>query len=231
MAAMQAQTLADGELELDFPADSVARLTLSNPDKRNPLSHPVLDALAETLPALDHGIDVRCVIITGAGRAFSAGYDLGGIPEETFEREAEALVAHPFTDAMEAVSRHPYPMLAAINGHCLGGGVNLVHEPDLLRARGVEVATGEEQLLRPRDTHGLDEPLEPGVPVDQAELGGRHPELGLGGADPQVAADGKLQPSAEAVAVDRRQPPACAPPRPARRAPSSSSCAGWPDCH
>jgi enoyl-CoA hydratase/carnithine racemase len=131
MAAMQAQTLADGELELDFPADSVARLTLSNPDKRNPLSHPVLDAIAETLPRLDHGIDVRCVIITGAGRAFSAGYDIGGIPDATFEREAEALVAHPFTAAMDAVSAHPYPVLAAINGHCLGGGLELAVRCDL----------------------------------------------------------------------------------------------------
>ena len=103
------QELAGGELRLDFPAEAVARLTLNNPDKRNPLSHPVLDAIAETLPQLDHGIDVRCVVITGAGKAFSAGYDIGAIPDESFERDAEALVAHPFTAAMDAISAHPYP--------------------------------------------------------------------------------------------------------------------------
>jgi enoyl-CoA hydratase/carnithine racemase len=117
--------LAGGELLLDFPAEAVARLTLHNPDKRNPLSHPVLDALAETLPRLDHGIDVRCVVITGAGKAFSAGYDIGAIPDETFARDAEALVAHPFTAAMDAISAHPFPVIAAINGHCLGGGLEL----------------------------------------------------------------------------------------------------------
>ena len=112
-------------------ADAVARLTLNNPDKRNPLSHAVLDAIAEVLPRLDHGIDVRCVVITGAGRAFSAGYDIGAIPDDSFEQDAEALVAHPFHAAMEAVSAHPYPVLAAINGHCLGGGLELAVRCDL----------------------------------------------------------------------------------------------------
>lgn len=131
MAEMKPQTMAGGELRLDFPAEAVARLTLTNPDRRNPLTHPVLDAIAATLPKLDHGIDVRCVVITGEGKAFSAGYDIGGIPDETFERDAEALVAHPFTAAMEAISAHPYPVIAAINGHCLGGGLELAVRCDL----------------------------------------------------------------------------------------------------
>ncbi len=123
--------LAGGELRLDFPAPAVARFTLDNPGKRNPLSHAILDDLAATLPLLDHGIDVRCVLITGAGKAFSAGYDIGAIPDETFERDAEALVAHPFTAAMDAISAHPFPIVAAINGHCLGGGLELAVRCDM----------------------------------------------------------------------------------------------------
>jgi enoyl-CoA hydratase/carnithine racemase len=71
------------------------------------------------------------VIVTGAGEMFSAGYDIGGIPDESFERDAEALVAHPFHAAMEAVSAHPFPVVAAINGHCLGGGLELAVRCDL----------------------------------------------------------------------------------------------------
>ncbi|HSJ17346.1 MAG TPA: enoyl-CoA hydratase-related protein [Solirubrobacterales bacterium] len=123
--------LAEGKLVLDEPAEAVARLTLSNPERRNAIDHEVLDGLAEALRELDRGIEIRCVIVTGAGGTFSAGYDIADIPEESFERDAEALVAHPHHAAMDAVSSHPYPVLAAIPGPCLGGGLELAVRCDL----------------------------------------------------------------------------------------------------
>ena len=125
------ERLAGGKLLLDSPAEAVARLRISNPERRNALDHEILDALAETLPRLDRGIETRCVVITGAPPVFSAGYDIAAIPPETFERDAEALVAHPFHAAMEAIAAHPWPTVAAINGHCLGGGLELAITCDL----------------------------------------------------------------------------------------------------
>lgn len=125
------ERLAGGKLLLDSPAEAVVRIRISNPERRNALDHEILDTLAETLPRLDQGIETRCVMITGAPPAFSAGYDLTAIPGDTFERDAEALVAHPFHDAMEALAAHPWPTVAAINGHCLGGGLELAMTCDL----------------------------------------------------------------------------------------------------
>ena len=119
------------KLLLDFPAAAVARLTISNPAKRNALDHEILDAITATVPQLDSGIDVRCLVITGADPVFSAGYDIGGIPDESFSEDAEALVAHPFPAALETLDAFPWPTLAALNGHCLGGALELAITCDL----------------------------------------------------------------------------------------------------
>ena len=125
------EPLAGGKLRLDEPAPHVTRLTIDNPAKRNALDHDILGAIADVMPSLDRGIETRCVVITGTGKVFSAGYDIGGIPDEVFAEEAERLVAHPFHRAIEAVEAFPFPTLAAINGHALGGGLELALSCDL----------------------------------------------------------------------------------------------------
>jgi enoyl-CoA hydratase/carnithine racemase len=129
--------LADGKLLVDEPASGVVRLTISNPDKRNALDHPILDAITATLTALTNAEDegARCVAITGAHGMFSAGYDIGEIPGEEFEQRAERLVAHPFTEAIEALEAYPYPTLAALSGHTIGGGLELALACDLRVAK------------------------------------------------------------------------------------------------
>ncbi|MGZ8633657.1 MAG: enoyl-CoA hydratase/isomerase family protein [Solirubrobacteraceae bacterium] len=117
-----------GELLLDRPADGVLRLTISNPAKRNALDQAILDAVAVVLR--DVG-EARAVILTGAQGMFSSGYDIGDIPEDVFAEEAERLVAHPFTAAVDALAGCAIPTVAALSGHAIGGGLELALACDL----------------------------------------------------------------------------------------------------
>jgi enoyl-CoA hydratase/carnithine racemase len=124
------------KLQLDEPAENVARLTISNPERRGALDHELLDALGEYTRTLD----ARCLVIRGSGPVFSAGYDIGGFEEGHFEESAERLVAHPFQDAIEALDAYPYPVLGQINGHAIGGGLELALACDFrVAARGVKL--------------------------------------------------------------------------------------------
>jgi enoyl-CoA hydratase/carnithine racemase len=124
--------LADGKLLLDAPAPGVVRLTIANPAKRNALDHPILDAITAALAALAApSSPARCLLLTGSGGMFSAGYDIGEIPDEEFEERAERLVAHPFTEAIDAIEAFPYPTLAVLGGHTIGGGLELALACDL----------------------------------------------------------------------------------------------------
>ncbi|HZO79847.1 MAG TPA: enoyl-CoA hydratase-related protein [Solirubrobacteraceae bacterium] len=118
---------AAGRLLVDEPASGVARLTISNPAKRGALDHAILDAIATTL----FGLEARCVIVTGEGSIFSAGYDIGHLSTDVLADEAERLVAHPFAAAIAALEAYPYPTLASINGPAIGGGLELALACDL----------------------------------------------------------------------------------------------------
>jgi enoyl-CoA hydratase/carnithine racemase len=121
-----------GALRFDFPADGVTRVTLDNAAKRNALDADILEGLAAELPS----IDARCVIVTGAGDAFSAGYDIGNL---TPEKLADVLI-HPFEAAMAALDEVPVPVIAALGGHAFGGGLELAMACDLrLSARGARL--------------------------------------------------------------------------------------------
>ena len=115
------------KLQLDEPAEGVARLTIANPERRGALDHELLDSLAEHARTLD----ARCLVIRGSGSVFSAGYDIGNLEESEFEEAAERLVAHPFHDAIEALEAYAYPVVGEINGHAIGGGLELALTCDM----------------------------------------------------------------------------------------------------
>jgi enoyl-CoA hydratase/carnithine racemase len=124
------------KLVLDHPGEHVARLTIDNPERRGALDHELLDALGEHTRTLE----ARCLVIRGSGPVFSAGYDIGNFDEGRFEEAAERLVAHPFQAALEALDAYPYPVIGQLNGHAIGGGLELALACDLrIAASGIKV--------------------------------------------------------------------------------------------
>jgi enoyl-CoA hydratase/carnithine racemase len=159
--------LASGKLMLDEPAERVVRLTITNPERRGALDHEILDALADAARTLE----ARCLVIAGSGQMFSAGYDIGNLESDEFERAAERLVAHPFHAAIEALEAYEYPILAQLNGHAIGGGLELAVTCDMrIAARGVKLGMPPAKLGLIYSHTGLRKFLEVCGPAFTSEL-------------------------------------------------------------
>lgn len=111
-------------IDVDGP---VGRILLDRPEKLNPLSAVCLGELIETASWFDERADVRAVIISGAGRAFSAGADLDSFTEGQTSRED----GDRGRRMIEAIERMRAVTIAAVHGHCVGGGCVLVSACDL----------------------------------------------------------------------------------------------------
>lgn len=104
--------------------DLVCTLTLNRPEKRNLVTPTMLLKIDDELKRLDHDGKVRCVVIRGAGdKAFSSGYDIAAIGENDMMRDYEG--EHPLTIAGNGIENFPYPVIAMINGHAFGAGLEL----------------------------------------------------------------------------------------------------------
>ncbi len=119
-------------LALDEPRPGVVVITLSRPERHNAMTNTMFDELEHAADALDAEDDCRVVILTGAGKAFCAGYDLADAEDlpglgalgmlDQQERAARALLA---------VRSMRVPVVAAVNGAAAGGGMSLALAADI----------------------------------------------------------------------------------------------------
>ncbi len=109
---------------------AVCTLTLNRPEKRNLITPEILSALTSELNRLEKEDKVRCVIIRGAGdKAFSSGYDIGAIGHNDMIKHHEG--DHPLGRALRTIENFPYPVIAMMNGHAFGAGLELAVTCDL----------------------------------------------------------------------------------------------------
>lgn len=113
----------------------IARVTLTRPDKLNALTLDTLDALVATGRRLRSDRTLRAVVLTGEGRSFCAGLDFASASREP-RRIATSFVPRPwrgtntFQEACWVWRRLPVPVVAAVQGHCYGGGLQLALAAD-----------------------------------------------------------------------------------------------------
>lgn len=110
--------------------DHVGVVTLNRPDVLNALSRATMDELVDALEAFDRDGDIRCMIITGSGRAFAAGADIKEMADASV---VQMLTGYRFQQ-YERLRQITKPLIAAVNGFALGGGCELAMICDMIVA-------------------------------------------------------------------------------------------------
>jgi enoyl-CoA hydratase len=108
----------------------VATVTMNRPGQLNALSDELMSALVSTLVELDADRDVRAIVLTGSERAFAAGADIKRMAATT----AMEFAFGEYVERWDALRRLNTPLIAAVSGHCLGGGCELAMLCDIVIA-------------------------------------------------------------------------------------------------
>lgn len=114
--------------------EQVATVTLDRPEQMNPLDWGTVKELGACMRALEDNPVVRVVVITGSGRAFSAGGDLKSYLDLYKNRDGFRAFLRDLHDVLDHIERSAKVVIAAVNGHCLAGGLELMLACDLVVA-------------------------------------------------------------------------------------------------
>lgn len=174
-----------GAVQFEREGD-IALVTLSHPGKLNAISVAMWQALAAGFGRLAEDRTVRCVIVRGEGGNFAAGADIGEFPQV---RRDEATVRTYHNDtlapALAAIAACPHPTIAAIEGVCVGGGLEIACHCDL------RIAAADSRFGVPINRLGF--PMAPGELRGLLALAGRAVTL-------EILLEGRVFDAAEARA-------------------------------
>lgn len=126
----------------------IGRVTMNRPEKLNALSRQLMSEIVELGAWLKHREDIRVMIFSGAGRSFCAGFDLNDFSSAS-DGESPRQAADLGRLATNALTDVPQLTIAAVHGHCVGGGVVFVAACDL------RVATNETTFIIPEVDLGI----------------------------------------------------------------------------
>jgi len=141
---------------VDEPAPMVRRVTLNRPEKRNAISTPMRVELLDALRGHDHDPDVRVTIVRGAGKCFSAGYDLGGGAlmdgAPFYSAPGDGQWARQCNDTWFSIWDLAKPVIAQIHGYAIAGATELASACDLVYvADDAEISYPVVRIMSPPD--------------------------------------------------------------------------------
>ncbi|CAO3659168.1 unnamed protein product [Rhizopus stolonifer] len=162
--------------------DHVATLTLNRPNKGNALTAAMIDQLQSYLDQLKNNVNIRVIVLTGAGKYFCSGLDLSttSLSDKKIQKDAFDQGIQIF----DTLYHYPKPVIARINGPCLGGGVGLVFTTDIRIAhqnayfalsevkRGLVPAIISQYIVPELGPHKAKEYMLTGMRVSASELHG-----------------------------------------------------------
>ncbi|MEX2100368.1 MAG: enoyl-CoA hydratase-related protein [Acidimicrobiia bacterium] len=134
--------MTDDALVISERHDNGVVLLRLNRPPLNPLSYALLDAISDAAEALADDASVKAVVLTGGDRAFAAGADIN----EFTDPEASQLIGASFRRAIDALPAIPRPVIAAISGYALGGGLEVALACDV-RVAGDSARVGFPEIL------------------------------------------------------------------------------------
>ena len=133
--------------------DGIATFTINRPEKRNALNPEIHAGMVDHIDRMGESGEVRCLVIKGQGdMAFSAGDDLRrtpGDPGPQPRTDKDARLQWPHRKTVDAISDAPFPVIAMIDGYCVGGGLALATECD------IRICTDRSQLGIPPSRLGI----------------------------------------------------------------------------
>ena len=138
---------AFGSLTFDRPEQWILRITLSTPGKLNAVGHEAHGQLAEVWRAIDRDPETRVVVVRGADGAFSAGGDLALVEDIARDAETRRRVFHEARDLVYNIVDCSKPIVAAIEGPCVGAGLAVALLADIsVAAPSARIVDGHTRL-------------------------------------------------------------------------------------